>query len=220
MVRMIGRAQRHGADPQIFAALVHACRYCGLVEASLAAHVHAVRLDPTIDTGVMHTYFLLRRYEDVIAGSALVQAYVFVMSIANLGRRAEALEWIGRLEAAGNRVPALVTAARLLIEGRGAEGIETLETFAASVHDPEAEYYAARHLAQIGAPAVAMPILRRAVEGGYFCYPAMAADPWLDTLRTQPAFHDVLARARAGCNAAASAFVAAGGPAVLGVAAP
>ena len=94
MVRMIGRARRHGADARIFAALVHACRYCGLVEASLAAHAYAARLDPTIDTSVMHTYFLQRRYQDVIAESTLLQAYVFVMSIASLGRAAEALEWI------------------------------------------------------------------------------------------------------------------------------
>jgi serine/threonine protein kinase/tetratricopeptide (TPR) repeat protein len=218
MVRMIGRA-RCVADARIFAALVHTCRYCGLVEASLAAHTHAVRLDPTLETSVMHTYFLLRRYEDVIAVSTLVQAYVFVLSIASLGRAAEALEWIRRLEASGggNRVPALVSAARLLIEGRGGEGVDTLLAFAASVRDPEAEYYAARHLAHIGASAAAMPILQRAVAGGYLCYPAMASDPWLDSLRARPEFHDVLARARAGCDAAAAAFVAAGGPTLLGV---
>ena len=101
----------------------------------------------------------------------------------------------------------------MLIEERGGEAVDILRTFAGSVHDPEAEYYAARHLAHVGAPDVALPILQRAVEGGYFCYPAMAADPWLDSLRAQRPFHDVLARARAGCDAAAAAFVAAGGDA-------
>jgi serine/threonine protein kinase/tetratricopeptide (TPR) repeat protein len=217
MVRLLGRAQRHGADPQIFAALVHACRYCGLLEASLAAHVLAVRLDPTVDSSVMHTYMVQGRYQEVIAVPTLVQAYVFVMSLVQLGRSDEALEWIRTLEATANRTPALVEAARLLIEGRGHEAVDLLQTFAASVGDPEAQYYVARHLAHVGEPALAMALLQRVVDGDYFCYPAMAADPWLDSLRALRAFHDVMDRAQTGRHHAAAAFVAAGGPAVLGV---
>ena len=37
MLRLIGLARRHRADPEIFAGLVHACRYCGLLDASIAA---------------------------------------------------------------------------------------------------------------------------------------------------------------------------------------
>jgi TolB-like protein/tetratricopeptide (TPR) repeat protein len=217
MVRMLGRAQRHGADPQIYAALVHACRYCGLLEASVAAHALAVRLDPTVDTSVVHTYFVQRRYEDVIAASTIVQAYVFVMSLAELGRSDEARDWIRKLEANGNRTPPFVAAARLLIEGCGREGIDLLSSFAESISDPEARYYVARHLAHVGEPALAMSVLQRAVDGGYFCYPAIAVDPWLDSLRALPAFHAVVERAQTAHHHAATAFVAAGGPATLGV---
>ena len=143
---------------------------------------------------------------------------MFVMSIASLGRTAEALEWIRRLEAGGDGATALVAAARLLDRGARRRGRRHPPYVCGIGPRSEAEYYAARHLAHIGAPDVALPILQRAVEGGYFCYPAMAGDPWLDSLRGQPLFHDVLARARAGCGAAAAAFVAAGGDAVLGVA--
>jgi hypothetical protein len=41
VVRLLGEATRHGNDPELFAGLVHACRYCGLFEASLAAHAEA-----------------------------------------------------------------------------------------------------------------------------------------------------------------------------------
>ena len=40
------RPNRHGNDPELFAGLVHACRYCGLFEQSIAAHAEARRLDP------------------------------------------------------------------------------------------------------------------------------------------------------------------------------
>ena len=40
------RPTRHGNDPELFAGLVHACRYCGLLDESIAAHAEARRLDP------------------------------------------------------------------------------------------------------------------------------------------------------------------------------
>ena len=32
VVRLLGEATRHGNDPELFAGLVHACRYCGLFD--------------------------------------------------------------------------------------------------------------------------------------------------------------------------------------------
>ena len=46
LVRLLGEAARHGNDPELFAGLVHACRYCGLFDQSIAAHAEARRLDP------------------------------------------------------------------------------------------------------------------------------------------------------------------------------
>ena len=50
LVRLLGEAARHGNDPELFAGLVHACRYCGLFEQSIAAHEEARRLDPNVAT--------------------------------------------------------------------------------------------------------------------------------------------------------------------------
>ena len=47
MVRLLGRMRSQAADPEFFAGLVIACRFCGLLDASLAADRHARRLDPT-----------------------------------------------------------------------------------------------------------------------------------------------------------------------------
>jgi hypothetical protein len=162
----------------------------------------------------MHTYWALRRYDDVIATSKGVQAYVFVMSIAEVGRSGEALELIQKLEASGSRVPALVAAARALIEGRGVDAAGTLERFASTVGaiDPEALFYTARHLAHVGRPDLAMPMISRVVAGGFFCYPAMAGDPWLDSLRDRPEFREVMPEAKGRSEHAARTFVSMGGP--------
>jgi hypothetical protein len=39
MVRLVSRAR--AADPELMAGLVTTCRYCGLLEASVAAHARA-----------------------------------------------------------------------------------------------------------------------------------------------------------------------------------
>ncbi len=62
MVRLVRRASSRGSDPELFAALVPACRYCGLLQHSLAAYERAARLDPNIRTSVQHTFFMLGDY--------------------------------------------------------------------------------------------------------------------------------------------------------------
>ena len=45
LVRLLVGARAHDRDPELWAGLVHACRYCGLLSASAAAHERARRLD-------------------------------------------------------------------------------------------------------------------------------------------------------------------------------
>ena len=45
-------------DPELFAGLVHACRYCGLYEQSIAAHEEARRLDPNVPTSLEQTLLM------------------------------------------------------------------------------------------------------------------------------------------------------------------
>ncbi len=59
MVRLLNTLVSHPNAPELFAALVHACRYCGQLNASLAAHHKALELDPNAHTSIAHTYFAL-----------------------------------------------------------------------------------------------------------------------------------------------------------------
>ena len=62
--------RRHGNDPELFAGLVHACRYCGLFEESIAAHAEARRLDPNVATSFEQTLLLTRDIERLVAADA------------------------------------------------------------------------------------------------------------------------------------------------------
>src|SRR5262245_31532026 len=57
VARLLGRMRAQAADPELFTGLVVACRFCGLLDASLAADRHARRLDPAIRTSVAYTHF-------------------------------------------------------------------------------------------------------------------------------------------------------------------
>jgi phage gp46-like protein len=59
-------------------------------------------------------------------------------------------------------------------------------------------------------------LFERVVAGGYYCYPAMAGDPWLDGLRRKPAFTKVLQKAEAYHQEALAAFERRGGFEILG----
>ena len=41
MTRLIGRGLAGAREPELFAALVQACKFCGLLEAAVAAYEHA-----------------------------------------------------------------------------------------------------------------------------------------------------------------------------------
>ena len=56
MLRLLERTTRHRTDPELLAGLVHALRYCGLLDASVAAFEKAQRLDPNVVTSVSQTF--------------------------------------------------------------------------------------------------------------------------------------------------------------------
>jgi tetratricopeptide (TPR) repeat protein len=216
MVRLLNQAARRSTDAELFAGLVYACRYCGLLGASRRADARARRLDPSIKTSVIHTLWMLREHEAVLA-STVDAAVVMAFSLVALGREAEALEF---LEDKITKVPAkiahIIGALRAMLEGRRAEAIATLVTMAPEFRDAEGLYYLARQLAYAGAAEEAVAVLEQATASGFFCYPVLAADEWLDPARHLPAFVAVLRRAEEEHELAVAAFAAAGGERILG----
>ncbi len=221
MVRLLLRAKAIRTDPELFAGLVHVCRFCGLLEASVAAHGHACRLDPGIRTSVCHTHFMRGDYHRALETSKEVLGYLGPLALLSLGRQPEALKLAREMERTSTPLPLvrhMFSSIRALAQGARAEALETSEQAIALItHGPEELYYQARHLAYLSARDRAPAILARAVEEGFFCYPALVRDPWLHALRETPEFAGILQRALERHAKAVRAFVEAGGDQVLGV---
>jgi TolB-like protein len=217
MTRLLARGP--SADPDVLAGLVMACRYCGLLEASAAAHTRARSLDPKIRTSVPHTWFLQGDHERVAAVGIPGYPYIVSLSMAELGRGAEA---IPRLRGLEPKVPARIrdfmVATRTLLEGNATECIAAIGRVAASdFRDREGLFYLARMLARLREHDAAICLLERAISGGFFCLPALERDPWLDPLRKTAAFTTLVGRAERSHRAAAEAFVELGGSQFLGL---
>jgi hypothetical protein len=66
VVRLLQQAARHGNDAELFAGLVHTCRYCGLNDEAIAAHAEARRLDPNVATSLAQTLMMTGESERML----------------------------------------------------------------------------------------------------------------------------------------------------------
>src|SRR6266699_3066387 len=107
---------------------------------------------------------------------------------------------------------------RALLEGdRAASARATDELMTGTFRDPEGWFYMARQLSYLNEPERAMTMLSRAIDLGFFCYPWIIRDPWLDPIRGLPEFNAILTKARTLHQSAVDAFAAEGGEPLLGV---
>ena len=217
MVRLLRLAGQNGNDPEIFAGLVHACRYCGLLEASEAAHREARRLDPHISTSVVYTWWARGEMERVIAETSDADDFELrTMALEALGRPQEARRTIERPVASVAPVfGATLRALRLLIERRP-EAAAAFAELAARHTDPEALFMYGSCQARGGDGRGALVAITSAVEGGFTVPQALREHPWLEGIRDEAAAAGVVARAEAARREALRAFLDAGGPALLG----
>lgn len=223
MVRLVRHAASRSTDAELFAALVHLCRYCGLLQASLAAHARARRLDPHVRTSVQYTLFLAGDY---LRAAAEPAGYCAIGGLALVMAGHPDAPRLCRKDADMLRVANMTPFADLwdariaLIEGAGS--IAALESatdavIAGGLRDPEGFYHLARGLAHFGRADRAVELLAQAVDRGYFQPFALARDAWLDKLRARADFQEVVMNAEHHHEAARAAFIQAGGQTLLGV---
>ena len=192
MARLLARSGSH--DPERLAGLVSTTRYCGLLEASAAAHVRAVGLDPAIRTSVGHTWFLQADYARTATVKIADAPYIVALAMGELGQSREAIDLLRDLEP---KLPArfrdFVVAARTLLEGQRTESLAAVNRVVQSgFRDPEGLFYLARHLAHLDETAAALGLLDRVVASGYCGSPDLARDPWLASLKKKPAWAAIL----------------------------
>jgi len=219
VARLLGRTRAQAADPELFAGLVVACRFCGLLDASLAADRHARRLDPAIRTSVAYTHFMRGDWERAVNADGDDPRWITNWSLPMLGRTADA---IASYRANEQRpLPPMVhlwlRASRQLLEGDRDEALASIDQFS-TMHafDPEGVYFIVRALAKLDQPSPALDLLEHhVVEAGFFCHQAFVSDPWLDSVRGERRFNAIVRRAQERSQDAEAEFRRLGGDRLL-----
>jgi tetratricopeptide (TPR) repeat protein len=225
LVRLLGEAGRHGNDPELFAGLVHAARYCGLFDESIAAHHEARRLDPNVPTGFEQTLMVAGDIDAMMAIEpppilAGADDGIRAIGLGLSGRKDEAREKLIEMRKA-SRIPLFLSWIDYLtawVERRpDAMDLRPLAGSTLKIQeDPEAIFQEGWLLCDLGEHERGLAALRRAVGKGYFVAPTLERWKQFDPLRGNPEFVQVLAEARAGRERALAAFRAAGGDRLLG----
>lgn len=217
-VHLVQRIQRAPFNAELYAALCQATRYCGLLDVSAAAGEKALRLDPKVPTSLINTYMALGDAKRAIAlwdgGSMTSVAVAQVEAGEDIEKVRRAIEAEGRRFAPDTPSALFAEALSAVLGGDRDKAIpmfQRLQSMSQNFPDGEAMYQVARMLARVDAGAMALDLMSRSVGLGFYPVRFFERDPWLETVRHEPQYHDILARARERHVAAASAFAAAGG---------
>ncbi len=226
LVRLLGEADRHGNDPELFAGLVHACRYCGLFDQSIAAHAEARRLDPNLPTSFEQTLLMTGDIDRLLAiePPAIVAGAddgIRVIALGLSGQRDEARRRLRNMRRQPSRLPAFQSWIDYLaawLERRATDMPVRLSALNALKieDDPEAIFQEGWMRCDVGEHEQGLPYLQRAVAKGYFVAPTLATRPQFDALRGDPVFEAVLLDAETGRERALAKFREAGGERLLG----
>ena len=225
MLRLLGEANRHGNDAELFAGLVHACRYCGLNDQSIAAHAEARRLDPNVPTSLEQTLLMAGEIDRlmslapprVIAGA---DDGIRVIGLGLAGRRDEARQKLFEMRQA-SRIPifeAWIEYLAAWLDRRGADMLTHLGSFGHLTvdQDPEAVFQQGWLLCDVGEFEAGLAYLQRAVTKGYFVTATLRERSQFDALRGEPEFLAIVDQAEAGRTRALAAFHAIGGERIMG----
>jgi DNA-binding winged helix-turn-helix (wHTH) protein len=196
MVRLGRRIVERGDEPESYAGLVHALRYCGLLEASVAAHERAIALDPTLITSVPHTHFLRGDYDAALDGPP-TRYYLDAAALVALGEHERAMTTLKARLAAQTLSPlmaGLMGSLLAILEDRR-EDAGAIMRRANVRQEPETIFYFARHYAMIGDGAETIDMLQRARREGFTSSWALGRDRAFGTLRGRRGFQQELAEA-------------------------
>ena len=218
MARLLDRLQQAPNSPDIYAGLVYACRFCGLLDASVGAHLQAHRFSSQVPTSVAQTYFVMGSYERCLETYHDDLGYIGALALLSIGKNDEATALVAERER-WRQTPlgaSFLHALRALIEGRRDDCVRLTDEAVERFHlRGEELFYMARHYAWAEESDKAVSALAQGVESGYFNLPTLERDPWLQPLRGSREFDAVLQQAATRHRQAHAIFVKAGGPQFL-----
>jgi serine/threonine-protein kinase len=193
-------------SPQGHFFLGYVYRYAGMLDEARDEMERAVSLDPNNPRfrSIGITYLYRGEYARALAGFDLDRGGWYTQSwkamvYARMGERERGLAECDSALAGGRGSVIQMSAGcvRALLLGQIDKGKAlVLDWEKTRTIDGEQWYAIATVAAVFGEPTASTRSLRRAIDGGFFCYPAMRDDPWFDALRGDPTFDQLLAQAK------------------------
>ena len=184
--RLLDRARVRPADPQLFAGLVQACRYVGLLDLSRAAHARAKQIDPTVKTSVAYTAFAAGDYARAVIDARDNDDPLEGFALAAAGRTEDARRALqSTLRTHGNNKTWAAYLEMTMAFARGDRtGAMSLADACLSIpfRDPEGLFHLCLMFVWLKEPARAIHALRRTVDAGFCCLPALTCTPVLEVL--------------------------------------
>lgn len=211
MARLLARIMAGSDSPDLFVALVLCCRFCGLLEASVAAHERACELDPLIATSVSHTYYQLQDYDSSLRFVSEGAWAIVGMTLGTIGRHAEAVTAFRKTEESGLPMPmlAFVQAWKTMFEGNRRKSLNAARRCIQHYLDPEGVFYMGLIMAHLGEAEGALSVLRESMDRGFCPFQALR-HPWFSDLRSNAGFQQLVKRSEARFAAAKKVYLSAG----------
>ena len=190
--------------------LAYAYRFAGLLDESVSASERGAAMEPFALGGANIPLALLYRgeYQQFLGGfrldaqSAYQQFYTGLAHyyLKRFPEAALAFDHAYSLDQSMLHTRVGKALSVLISGDRNAAGrvlqLTELESTEREVSDAEALFRIAEAYAVLGDTGGALRVLGRSIEGGFFCYPYLARDPLLESIRSVPAFQSLFERAR------------------------
>ncbi|RZP27326.1 hypothetical protein EVA25_03830 [bacterium] len=218
MIRLLEVLTRGINDPQVFGGLVHACRYCGLLDESISAHRVAKSLDPAVSTSVAQTYFQRGDFDWVIAQAGKSSPFIFPMALMALGRVDDAKSFLDTVADRGvaKHMMWAKHIALSVAENRAEDTLALVQEFIQDgINLPEELFNFGRVLSYQKQLDEALPLIQKAILEGYVVATQLERDEWLIPLRDHGGYEELKAQAGQRQSRARDAFEQAGGSSFL-----
>jgi DNA-binding winged helix-turn-helix (wHTH) protein/TolB-like protein/Tfp pilus assembly protein PilF len=190
--------------------LGYAYRFAGMLEESIAEGETARRIDPGVklNSSAFNSYLYIGQYEKFLQSLPPKDDAAFIIFYRGLGnyylknRDRAAADFDRAYELDSTLFQAQIgKALSYALANQQAKGLALLrlteqKVEAQGVSDAEGIYKVAQAYAALGDKASALRMLRRSIEGGFFCYPYFINDALLENLRNESDYTALMERAR------------------------
>jgi DNA-binding winged helix-turn-helix (wHTH) protein/TolB-like protein/Flp pilus assembly protein TadD len=189
--------------------LGYAYRFGGMLEESIAECERARQLDPKVKiySSAINSYLYLGDYTKFLQSLPQTESIAYILFYRGFGNyylknwSTAAADFDRAFQLDPSLYVQVGAALSKSIHGNKDEGLALVRDLdrkieERNVRDAEGVYKVAQAYAVLGDKPSALRVLRRAIEGGFFCYPYFVSDPVLENVRHEAEFATLMELAR------------------------